>query len=191
MKQDYPHLSKEVLCRLFGKTRHAYYDHQWRHQDTSLKDEIILQLVHAIRETLPRLGTRKLQVMLTAELISHKIEVGRDYLFDLLEEHKLLIRQRKRKVYTTDSRHWMPIWPRNSEVGSPIHTTRQNALLFPRSMAMISPVPCTQRRPVTRAPRAEMSYVQAISSAGLWAPSQLVTRIGRATWMRLLWRSAN
>jgi putative transposase len=107
MKQDYPHLSKEVLCRLFGKTRHAYYDHQWRHQDTSLKEEIILQLVHAIRETLPRLGTRKLQVMLAAELISHKIEVGRDYLFDLLEEHKLLIRQRKRKVYTTDSRHWM------------------------------------------------------------------------------------
>ena len=30
-----------------------------------------------------------------------------DYLFDLLSEHKLLIRQRKRKAITTDSRHWM------------------------------------------------------------------------------------
>lgn len=40
-------------------------------------------------------------------LASHGIEVGRDYLFDLLERHRLLIRQRKRKVITTDSRHWM------------------------------------------------------------------------------------
>jgi putative transposase len=107
MKQDYPHISKEALCRLFGKTRHAYYDHQWRQQDHSLRDEIILQLVHNIRMPLPRLGTRKLLPLLQPELRSHHIEVGRDYLFDLLQEHKLLIRQRKRKVFTTDSRHWM------------------------------------------------------------------------------------
>jgi transposase InsO family protein len=107
MKQDYPHISKEVLCRLFGKTRHAYYDHQWHQQDHSLRDEIILQLVHKIRIPLPRLGTRKLLPLLKPELALHQIEVGRDYLFDLLDEHKLLIRQRKRKVFTTDSRHWM------------------------------------------------------------------------------------
>ena len=34
-------------------------------------------------------------------------KIGRDYLFDLLSEHKLLVRQRKRKAVTTDSRHWM------------------------------------------------------------------------------------
>jgi len=107
MKHDYPHISKEVLCRLFGKTRHAYYDHQWRRQDQSLKDDIILQLVHKIRGRLPRLGTRKLLVLLKPGLVLHQIHVGRDYLFDLLNEHKLLIRQRKRKVFTTDSRHWM------------------------------------------------------------------------------------
>ena len=108
MKQDYPYISREVLCRLFGKTRHAYYDHQWRRQDQSLKDDVILQLVYKIRSTsLPRLGTRKLLVLLQPELDSHQISVGRDYLFDLLEEHKLLIRRRKRKVFTTDSRHWM------------------------------------------------------------------------------------
>jgi putative transposase len=93
---------------LFGKTRHAYYDHQWRRQDQTLKDDIILQLVHKIRNTfLPRLGTRKLLVLLKPELDAHQIKVGRDCLFDLLEEHKLLIRRRKRKVFTTDSRHWM------------------------------------------------------------------------------------
>ena len=38
---------------------------------------------------------------------AHGIKLGRDYLFDLLKHHRLLIRQRKRKVITTDSRHWM------------------------------------------------------------------------------------
>jgi putative transposase len=107
MKQDYPHLSREVLCRLFGKTRHAFYDHQWRSQGKSLKDDIILQEVQAIRKKLPRLGTRKLLELLGPHLVSHDIKVGRDYLFDLLEAYKLLIRRRKRKVFTTDSRHWM------------------------------------------------------------------------------------
>lgn len=107
MKQDYPGLSREVLCRLFGKTRHAYYDHLWRSQAGNIKDDIILQEVQRIRKDLPRLGTRKLLEMLRPKLASHHIEVGRDHLFDLLEAYKLLIRRRKRKVFTTDSRHWM------------------------------------------------------------------------------------
>ena len=107
MKADYPDLSIRKLCGLFGKTRHAYYDRQWREQQNVFTDEIILQQVRQIRQRLPRVGTRKLQELLAPELASHQIEVGRDYLFDLLQTHKLLIRQRKRKVFTTDSRHWM------------------------------------------------------------------------------------
>ena len=107
MKADYPDLSIKKLCGLFGKTRHAYYDRQWREQQNVFTDEIILQQVRQIRQHLPRVGTRKLQELLAPELAAHHMEVGRDYLFDLLQEHRLLIRQRKRKVYTTDSRHWM------------------------------------------------------------------------------------
>jgi len=66
-----------------------------------------LQLVLQIRKEFPRLGTRKLQYKLTPLLKEHGISIGRDALFELLEVHKLLIRQRKRKVITTDSRHWM------------------------------------------------------------------------------------
>ncbi|PZR01176.1 MAG: IS3 family transposase [Flavobacterium psychrophilum] len=72
-----------------------------------MRDDIILQHVEEQRKQLPRLGTRKLHYKITPLLATHGIEVGRDYLFDLLERHKLLIRQRKRKVITTDSRHWM------------------------------------------------------------------------------------
>jgi len=53
------------------------------------------------------LGTRKLHLKLEPLLQAHGIQIGRDYLFDLLQRHKLLIRRRKRKVITTDSRHWM------------------------------------------------------------------------------------
>jgi putative transposase len=107
MKHDYPRLSWGCLCGLFGKTRHAHYDNLWRGQDGSLKEEIILQLVDETRKSLPRLGTRKMLFLLQPQLADHQIAVGRDYLFDLLDAHKLLIRQRKRKVSTTDSRHWM------------------------------------------------------------------------------------
>jgi transposase InsO family protein len=107
MKQDFPKLGIAVLCRLFGKTRHAYYDCLWRKESSLVKEDIILQEVLSIRKDLPRLGTRKLHYVLQNKLASHQITFGRDYLFDLLSEHKLLIRQRKRKAITTDSRHWM------------------------------------------------------------------------------------
>lgn len=107
MKKDYPDRSMKVLCGLFGKTRHAFYDWQWREQQDVFTDEIVLQAVQKVRQQLPRVGTRKLQELIAPELATHGIEVGRDYLFDLLAQHKLLVRQRKRKVYTTDSRHWM------------------------------------------------------------------------------------
>ena len=107
MKELYPDSSKEKLCGLFGKTRHAYYDRLWRQNDDALQDDIVLQHVLQIREKLPRVGIRKLHYMLKPVLASHGLEIGRDYLFDLLANHKLLIRQRKRKAITTDSRHWM------------------------------------------------------------------------------------
>jgi putative transposase len=107
MKLDYPGLTKEVLCRLFGKTRHALYDHLWRTEEVTVKEEIILQLVHAIRIKLPRVGARKLLFLLQPALLAHHLHIGRDALFELLAEHKMLVRHRKRKVITTDSRHWM------------------------------------------------------------------------------------
>lgn len=107
MKHDYPDISKEVLCRLFGKTRHAYYDHMWRQYDNSLKEDLILQCIQEIRKKLPCVGVRKLHYMLQKKLGEQGFHVGRDYLFDLLDRYKMLIRQRKRKAVTTDSRHWM------------------------------------------------------------------------------------
>ena len=107
MKQDFPDVSRERLCGLFGKSRRAIYDYQQRLQEEKFCEDIVLQLVMQIRAQLPRLGTRKLHFKLEPLLQEHGLSIGRDTLFELLEAHKLLIRRRKRKVVTTNSRHWM------------------------------------------------------------------------------------
>jgi transposase InsO family protein len=92
---------------LFGKGRSAIYDYEKRLHSENFNEDIILQHVHQFRSRMPRLGTRKLHYLLVPVLQEHGIRLGRDELFDLLDEHKLLIRQRKRKVITTNSRHWL------------------------------------------------------------------------------------
>jgi transposase InsO family protein len=37
--------------------------------------------------------------------------MGRDSLFDLMAAHKLLVRKRKRKIQTTNSKHWLKKYP--------------------------------------------------------------------------------
>lgn len=74
-------------------------------------EDIILQEVLKIREYLPRVGVRKLHFMLSPILSSHDIEVGRDYLFDLMGSHGLLVRTRRRNVKTTNSRHHLHKYP--------------------------------------------------------------------------------
>ncbi len=55
---------------------------------------------------MPRIGTRKLHYMLSDVLKEHDISIGRDKLFDLLQEYGMLVRRRKRrKISTTDSNH--------------------------------------------------------------------------------------
>ncbi|TYA57225.1 hypothetical protein [Formosa maritima] len=64
MKQDFPKQGIGLLCRLFGKTRHAYYDALWRKERSMIKEDIILQEVIDIRKQLSKLGTRKLHFLL-------------------------------------------------------------------------------------------------------------------------------
>jgi len=103
MRQRYPHLSVGMLCGLFGKSRNAFYDHQRRTTAQALLEGLVLDLVAGIRTQLPQLGTRKLHALLQPQLGEHAAHVGRDYLFQLLARQGLLVRQRKRRVVTTQT----------------------------------------------------------------------------------------
>ena len=93
------------ICSEFSVSRQYYYktikarereevDHQW-----------IIQKVLEIRSQMPMLGTRKLYYLLGSEIKKLSKPIGRDKFFDLLAENGLLIRRKRYRPMTTESRH--------------------------------------------------------------------------------------
>ena len=112
MKEYSPCAGLGGLCRLFGKSRQAYYKQHHRDRQDGMEQALILARVKEIRAQMPRIGTRKLSHLLSEPLERHGISIGRDGLFDLLADHGLLVRRRKRrKIYTTDSNHRFKKYP--------------------------------------------------------------------------------
>ena len=99
------------ICRLFGLTRQAYYNHFWHQQSVSIEEDMVIKEIRSIRKLHPVIGTRKLQVMLQPFLLEHQIKLGRDGLFDLMAANKLLVKRIKRRAITTWSSHWLHKYP--------------------------------------------------------------------------------
>lgn len=111
MKDSYPHSSLVRFCRLLGVTRQAHYQSGWRSQALGIEHELVLQQVHAIRRDHKRMGGRKLYEKLEPFMLEHGIKMGRDALFDLLADHRLLVKRLRTRVITTRSSHWLRKWP--------------------------------------------------------------------------------
>jgi len=75
------------------------------------QEEIILNLVAVVRSRQPRCGTRKLLYLLREDLKRLDYRLGRDALFSLLRREALLVRPRKRRVFTTQSEHSQSVYP--------------------------------------------------------------------------------
>ena len=103
--QLYNHYSVGYYCKLFGKSRQAFYGQNNQDNDKGLQDALVLKLVAEIRRDLPRCGVDKLHFMLQPLFAEHSIKMGRDGLYRLLGHYGLLIRHRSRKPYTTNSHH--------------------------------------------------------------------------------------
>ena len=97
-----------AFCSLLGYSRQSYYQYHRQAEKEALQHDLLLQEVLSIRKHQKRLGTRKLLYKMQNFMQQHSISIGRDTFFDLLSEHGLLIRRRKRrKPITTYSNHWM------------------------------------------------------------------------------------
>jgi putative transposase len=107
----YSYQSVGYYCKLFGRSRQAYYEQLKQPNDMGLQDALILKLVGEIRADLPRCGVDKLHYMLQNSFVEHQIKLGRDGLYRLLGRYGLLIRQRRRKPYTTNSNHGYKKYP--------------------------------------------------------------------------------
>jgi putative transposase len=104
-RRMYSHKSVEYICSLFGKSRQGFYNNKRHKEERQMEDTVVLSLVKEIRKEQPKLGTVKLKQMLSEELKAHRIKMGRDKLYQLLDQHGLLVRPRIYKPRTTNSNH--------------------------------------------------------------------------------------
>jgi putative transposase len=105
MKDNFQHISLANLCGWFGITRQAYYQNNWNDVAAGFETALIIQQVQNIRNSHPKIGTRKLYEMLQSFIKEHRIKMGRDALFTILSNNNMLIRKRKRSIRTTQSYH--------------------------------------------------------------------------------------
>jgi transposase InsO family protein len=89
------------MCLQFGFTKQAFYKQLQAVQNASLKNEVVLELVQEKRKIWKRGSGRNLHQSIKKELSEHEIKMGRDKFFDLLREHKLLIKTKRFRTKTT------------------------------------------------------------------------------------------
>lgn len=97
----------EHLCNSLGYSKQAYYKSLRADRGGEERERYVLSIVQDIRRDMPNLGVNKLWNMLG----SNGLPVGRDWLYRLLHLHDLMIKQKKYRVITTDSRAWHRQFP--------------------------------------------------------------------------------
>ena len=93
------------VCDCFNLKRDAYYKYNRRVKQRKSFEQELLHIVKKRRKSLPREGVRKLMKSLNNDFEIQKLKVGRDTLFKVLREHKMLTLRKKYSARTTNSYH--------------------------------------------------------------------------------------
>ena len=88
-------------CCYLNISRQAYYQYCRRVMIREAHEEQVVKFVQKERILQPRIGARKLQYLLACSDIS----IGRDHLFNVLRERRLLVPTKRAYHKTTDSHH--------------------------------------------------------------------------------------
>ena len=99
------------LCLLSGYSRQAYYKRLYLVEENPLKEELIIQQVIGYRKLQPRVGSKKLHIMVSPFMKLHDLNMGRDAFVEMLRRYNLLNKRYRGKPKTTDSNHWMKKYP--------------------------------------------------------------------------------
>jgi putative transposase len=92
-------------------SRQNYYATRRRRQRRIVDAELVAMLVRQERFLQPRLGARKLRVLLGGRLAQAQVGLGRDRFFEVLRERGLLLQRRRSQTpRTTQSYHSLPIF---------------------------------------------------------------------------------
>lgn len=102
------------LCQLLGYSRQAFYKGKKHREDKAAFYTILAELVTEIRTEIGnfKLGARKLLPLINEKLERSNLSIGRDQLFEVMEQYGLKVRQRKRyRPRTTNSEHGFVRYP--------------------------------------------------------------------------------
>jgi putative transposase len=88
-----------------GVSRQAYYQGRQRNAVRGERAEAVVKLVNEQRIRQPRIGTRKLHHLLGEPLKQAGISLGRDAMFDVLRNARMLVPTKRAYHKTTDSHH--------------------------------------------------------------------------------------
>ena len=101
-----------LLCRLFGKSWQAYYQHRDTLGKQLLTEEMVVRFVREIRSYDPGIGGTKLHAMYLKRFgRDFEYMVGRDKMERIISDNRLNVRSPRRKPRTTDSSHGLPTYP--------------------------------------------------------------------------------
>jgi putative transposase len=100
------------VCQRVSMSRQNYYARRRQRQRRYVDGELVAELVRKERQLQPRLGTRKLRVLLEVELVRAGVKLGRDRMFEELRARELLVKRRRGDYpRTTCSGHRLPVFP--------------------------------------------------------------------------------
>lgn len=91
-------------------SRQNYYAARHLRKRREIDEAMVIELVNRERRMQPRLGGRKLLCLIGADLREAGVEIGRDRFFELLAEQDLLVKPKRGRPHTTNSRHSLPVF---------------------------------------------------------------------------------
>lgn len=101
----------KALCGKLGMSRQNYYARRTLRSRRWVDGQLVMQLVRQERQRQPRLGARKLRVLLRDPLAKAGVRMGRDRFLEVLREYDLLLLPRRSEnPQTTHSYHSLPIF---------------------------------------------------------------------------------
>lgn len=103
--KEFRNESLSEVCALFDIKRDAYYKFTKRYEVKEEQEQKVVELVSLRRKTVPRSGSRKLHHYLQRDFERANLKIGRDRLFDILRNKKMLVKPKKTSCRTTNSYH--------------------------------------------------------------------------------------
>lgn len=101
-----------LLCRLFGKSWQAYYQHKDTLIKERLKEEMVVQFVKETRIVDPGIGGEKLHYIYRQRFgKDYEYMVGRDKMETIISANGLNVRIPRKRPRTTDSSHGLSTYP--------------------------------------------------------------------------------